>query len=233
MINILVRKFAFVVLACLSWQMLSAQELQPTETESVLNVFVSSMKNVPRQGEVIKFVGKKGKKIFSGITNKEGKFSILIPEGDSYEILYKTFADSVEYNTIDVPKAEGKYTFDVDLKYDPPQVYTLKNVLFETGKSILRPESNRALNDLVEILKLKPKMIIEISGHTDNIGSPETNLKLSLERATAVRNYLIQHGIAPTRLTAKGYGDTQAVETNDTDAGRAQNRRTEVRIISE
>lgn len=222
-----------IMLATLTSEMLSAQELQPTETESVLNVFVSSMKNVPRQGEQIKLVGKKSKKIFSGVTNKEGKFSILIPEGDTYEILYKTFADSVEYNKIDVPKAEGKYTFDVDLKYDPPQVYTLKNVLFETGKSILRPESNRALNDLVEILKLKPKMIIEISGHTDNIGSPEANLKLSLERANAVRNYLIQHGIAPTRLTAKGYGDTQPVETNDTDLGRAQNRRTEVRIISE
>jgi len=82
-------------------------------------------------------------------------------------------------------------------------------------------------------MKLKPALVIEISGHTDSIGSPESNLKLSLNRANSVRNYLINHGIKGDRVTALGSGDTQPVASNDTDDGRQQNRRTEVKIISE
>jgi len=89
------------------------------------------------------------------------------------------------------------------------------------------------LNDLVEVMKLKPAMVIEIGGHTDNTGSKEINLKLSQGRADAVRNYLIQKGIPATRVTAKGYGDTQPVADNSTDEGRTKNRRTEVTVIKE
>ncbi len=226
-------KLKLLLLILLTTKIVSAQDLKPTETDALLNVFVTSMNGVPRQGEQIKFNGTKNKLKFSGITNNEGKFSILIPKGDTYDIQYKTFSDVVEYNTIDVPAEKGRYTLDLDIKYDPPKEYTLKNVLFETGKSILRPESSPALNDLVEIMKLKPKMVIEIDGHTDNVGTPESNMTLSLGRANAVRNYLIQHGIAATRVSAQGFGETQPVETNDTDEGRQQNRRTEVKIISE
>ena len=79
-------------------------------------------------------------------------------------------------------------------------------------------------------------MEIEIAGHTDNIGSEESNMKLSQARAEAVRNYLISKGIKPERITAKGYGDTQPIAYNtnpdgsDNPAGRQQNRRTEARI---
>jgi outer membrane protein OmpA-like peptidoglycan-associated protein len=76
-------------------------------------------------------------------------------------------------------------------------------------------------------------MKIEIAGHTDSDGEDETNIKLSQGRANAVMNYLINKGIASSRLTAKGYGETQPVAGNDTESGKQQNRRTEVRIISE
>ncbi|MEI6124517.1 MAG: OmpA family protein [Bacteroidota bacterium] len=227
------QKLIFLLVAFLISGMARSQDLKPSETQALLNVVVTSMHGVARPGEQIKFVGVKSKKTFSGITNTAGKFSILIPKGDIYDIQYKTFSESVDYSKIEVANETGKITLDLDIQYDPPQVYTLKNVLFETGKSVLRPESNVALNDLVAILKLKPKMIIEISGHTDNVGSAASNLKLSLDRAKAVKDYLILHGIAANRLTAQGYGDIQPVDTNDTDEGRQQNRRTEVRIISE
>jgi OmpA-OmpF porin, OOP family len=212
---------------------LLAQEKTPTETEALLNVVVTSMKDVPRQGEKIRFVGQKSKKTFSGITDKSGKFSILIPKGDTYSIEYKNFSETVEYNKFDAPAESGKITYDLDIKYDPPKTFTLENVFFETGKSVLRPESNNALNDLVEVMKLKPGLVIEISGHTDNVGTPESNLTLSFDRANAVKNYLVQHGITASRVTTRGYGDTQPAATNDTEEGKQKNRRTEVRIIKE
>jgi outer membrane protein OmpA-like peptidoglycan-associated protein len=82
-------------------------------------------------------------------------------------------------------------------------------------------------------MKLKPTLIIEIGGHTDNVGTPESNIKLSQERANAVRNYIINKGIAANRITAKGYGDTMPVADNSTEEGRSKNRRTEVSIIKE
>lgn len=212
---------------------LQAQVITPTETEAVLNVVVTNMKDVPREGEKILFVGEKTQKTFSGITDKDGKFSILIPEGDTYSIEYKTFSDTVEYNKFEAPSEKGKFTYDLDIKYDPPKTVTLENVFFETGKSVLRAESDNALNDLAEIMKLKPGLVIEISGHTDNVGTPESNLQLSLDRANAVKSYLVQHGVAAARVTTKGYGDTQPSATNETEEGRKKNRRTEVKIIKE
>ena len=74
-------------------------------------------------------------------------------------------------------------------------------------------------------------MRIEIAGHTDNVGSAEFNLRLSLDRASAVRAYLVENGIAAKRLVAKGYGSTKPKATNDTEEGRQQNRRTEFAIL--
>ena len=106
-------------------------------------------------------------------------------------------------------------------------------MFFETGFSSLKKESFSALNDLVDALKSKPSLNIEIAGHTDNVGNHEANQKLSADRANVVRDYLIKHGIEPNRVIAKGYGETQPVADNDSPEGRQQNRRTEVRIISE
>ena len=212
---------------------LQAQEKTPTETEALLNVTVTTMKDVPKPGEQINFVGQKTKKVLSGISDRSGKFSLLIPKGDTYSIEYKNFSETVEYNTFEVSSETGKITYDLDIKYDPPKTFTLKNVFFETGKSILRAESDNALNDLVEIMKIKSGLSIEISGHTDNVGNPDDNLKLSTDRANSVKNYLVQHGVAASRITTIGYGDTKPAATNDTEEGRQKNRRTEVRIVKE
>ncbi len=105
-----------------------------------------------------------------------------------------------------------------------------KAIFFETGKATLKPISNASLDAVVAVLQTDPSLYADIEGHTDNVGSEERNLILSQERADAVRTYFISKGIAATRLTATGFGKTQPVATNETAAGRAQNRRTEIRL---
>ncbi len=209
------------------------QVLSPTETEVLVNVTVTDTKNVPRKKDIVIMIGETSKKTFSGVTDSLGKFSILLPKGDVYKIKYRDFTDSIVYSKFEVAATAGKYTSELTIQIEPPKTYTLENVLFDTGLATLKASSDKALNDLVAVMKLKNALVIEIAGHTDNTGTAAVNLKLSQDRADAVRNYLIKKGISAKRVTAKGYGDTQPVADNTTEAGKAKNRRTEVRIIKE
>lgn len=109
----------------------------------------------------------------------------------------------------------------------------LKNIFFEVNKYELNPESQTELDNLVRLLNENPTMEIEISGHTDNVGKPSDNMILSNNRAKAVVNFLISKKINPGRLVAKGFGETKPLADNKTEAGRLQNRRTEMRVISQ
>ena len=123
--------------------------------------------------------------------------------------------------------------FEYKLTIEEPKVFTLNNVFFDSGKSTLKPESSRELDELKEYMSLKMTLHVEIAGHTDNVGNKDANQKFSEDRANTVRNYLIKKGITPERIIAKGYGDAQPVGDNATDAGKQKNRRTEVRILKE
>ncbi|MES2688761.1 MAG: OmpA family protein [Bacteroidota bacterium] len=107
----------------------------------------------------------------------------------------------------------------------------LNNVFFDVDKYALKDESKAELNKLVAFLKNNPKLVIEVSGHTDNTGNKQNNITLSGNRAKSVYQYLIANGIETTRLTHKGYGDAQPVADNKTEAGRKQNRRTEFKVV--
>lgn len=107
----------------------------------------------------------------------------------------------------------------------------LKNIFFETNRFELNPISQTELDKLVILLNENPTLRIEISGHTDNIGKAETNLLLSDNRARSVVEYLVTKKIDPKRLSHKGYGLTKPIADNSTEEGRAQNRRTEMRVI--
>lgn len=107
----------------------------------------------------------------------------------------------------------------------------LKNIFFETNRYELSPASLTELDKLVVLLNENPTLKIEISGHTDNVGKAETNLLLSDNRAKAVVDYLVDKKIDAKRLSAKGYGLTKPVADNATEEGRAQNRRTEMKVI--
>jgi outer membrane protein OmpA-like peptidoglycan-associated protein/tetratricopeptide (TPR) repeat protein len=108
----------------------------------------------------------------------------------------------------------------------------LNNIFFDTNKFNLKDESTAELQKLVDFLNVNPTLKIEISGHTDNVGNDQLNQTLSENRAKAVYQFLIDNKIDPSRLVYKGYGKTQPIATNDTDEGRAKNRRTEFKIIA-
>jgi outer membrane protein OmpA-like peptidoglycan-associated protein len=209
------------------------QDTPQNGNDAKFNFTVTSKSGNPREGEYLMIKSHKTKKVYQANTGTDGKCSVIIPSSDTYSVYYKHLSDTIKYRDIDVPGGDKRMTYSITLKYDPPKVYTLKNVFFERGLSTLRKESFPALNELVDAMKSKKSLVIEIAGHTDNVGKSEANQKLSEDRADAVRDYLVKHGIDPKRVTAKGYGDTQPVASNDTPNGRQQNRRTEVRIISE
>jgi len=107
----------------------------------------------------------------------------------------------------------------------------LNNVFFDVGKYDLRPESYPELDRLIEFMKKNTKVKIALSGHTDNVGSDGDNLSLSQNRINSVKAYLVGHDIADNRMTAKGYGESKPVASNDTEDGRQQNRRVEFTIV--
>ena len=111
-------------------------------------------------------------------------------------------------------------------------VIELNNIFFDFNKATLRTESITELRHMIKFMQEYPKLKVEISGHTDSIGTEEVNRKLSQERAEAVREYLVSHGVHTARITARGYGASKPVAPNETEEGRQRNRRTEFRIIS-
>ncbi len=110
------------------------------------------------------------------------------------------------------------------------QTVRLNNIFFEFDRAELTPDSRAELDRLVAFLRSRPEIRIEVSGHTDNVGADDYNLRLSQQRAQAVVDFLIAARIEPARLSAKGYGKARPVDTNDTDAGRQKNRRVEFTI---
>ncbi len=104
----------------------------------------------------------------------------------------------------------------------------LTGVLFDFNKSTLKPESDAVLKRVGGLMAKDAALRVEIQGHTDNVGTPEYNLTLSQARAASVAAWLVSHGVAANRLTAKGYGLTMPVADNKTDEGRARNRRVEI-----
>ncbi|MBU1368889.1 MAG: OmpA family protein, partial [Bacteroidetes bacterium] len=102
---------------------------------------------------------------------------------------------------------------------------------FETAKFVIKPSSYSKMDDIIQTMEQYPNAKFEIEGHTDNVGSDEANQTLSESRAYAVRQYFVDKGIDTSRLTFKGYGELRPRDTNETAAGRANNRRVEIRFI--
>ncbi len=111
-----------------------------------------------------------------------------------------------------------------------PEPVVLKGVNFENDSAVLKPKAKSILNDVAKSLKKRPDVKVTVAGHTDGRGSAEYNKMLSQRRADSVRKYLISAGVKASALKAKGFGEEQPVTTNDTSAGRAENRRVELRM---
>ncbi len=115
----------------------------------------------------------------------------------------------------------------------PEGRFALEGVSFETGSAQIRPESEKTLNEALEMLRRHPNVRVEIAGHTDNVGSAAGNRRLSQKRAEAIRSWMVGKGLSAKRFTVRGYGSSEPVETNETEAGRARNRRIEFRRLDQ
>jgi outer membrane protein OmpA-like peptidoglycan-associated protein len=227
------KSFVVLLLLMLSLGGVQAQKLVPVIDSALVKVKALDDSDIPQANSRVSFTDKISKRTFTCTTDATGEFSVLLPTGRTYTVKYKAFVDVETDLELNLPKEKNPYMINYTITVAPPRYFTLDNVNFDSGKSSLRVESFKSLNELVDYLKLKPKMVIEIAGHTDNIGNSEVNLKLSQERANTVKSYLLKKGIPASRVKAQGYGDNEPISSNDTPEGRQQNRRTEVRILSE
>jgi len=166
---------------------------------------------------------------------EEGNFLVPLPSGKNYALNvskngYLFYSDHFSFEGI--YERSNPYLKDIPLQpVRPGNKVVLNNIFFEFDKSDLKPESEIELHKILEFLQHNSLLKVQINGHTDNIGTEEYNAALSERRALAVVNWLLNHGIEKSRLQYKGYGLSLPVASNETDEGRALNRRTELQII--
>jgi outer membrane protein OmpA-like peptidoglycan-associated protein len=166
---------------------------------------------------------------------RNGEFLLCLPPGDNYALNVARegyLFYSGNFDLKQVHDACDPQLVNIPLKpIKVGQAVVLKNVFFDSDSYQLKPESQVELDKLVTFLQQNASVSIEIQGHTDNVGTAAYNLDLSSKRAQSVVDYLLTKGVNTSRMTSKGFGLTQPVATNDTEEGRAQNRRTEMRIV--
>ena len=163
-----------------------------------------------------------------------GKYLVTLPSGKNYGIAVKKDGYLFHSENFNLPDNADYQEFNKDValkKIEVGSVIVLRNIFFDFDKATIRPESANELDRLIKLLQDNPTLKIELGSHTDSKGSDEYNMKLSDNRSKSVVDYLITKGIPAGRLVAKGYGETKPIDTNDTDAGRQNNRRTEFKIL--
>lgn len=196
-------------------------------------VSVTDFDDKPIAGAQILFFNTMDNLTIEGVADANGKFTVELPAG-LYNIRLKSIGKTKDYTAIEIPTLKANEIYNdvnIIIQYAEETSFTLSDLHFETAKSVILQDSYKQLDELVDYLKLKPNLKIEIGGHTDSDGSDEQNLKLSQDRAEAVRLYLIKKGIAASRMVAKGYGESKPIAENQTSAGKALNRRTEINIL--
>ena len=164
---------------------------------------------------------------------KTGAYAIVLPVGARYGFRGEAARYYAESTTLDLSSTTVYEERTQDLRLAPLAVGTtvrLNNLFFDTARATLRLESGAELDRLVAFLKSNPAVEVEIGGHTDNEGSEASNRTLSEARARSVVAYLVEHGIAASRVPARGYGEASPAASNDTSEGRQQNRRVELRV---
>ncbi len=174
---------------------------------------------------------------------EKGEFLAVLPSGKTYALTveepgYLFYSDRFAM----VEPASAEKPFELLIRLQPikeeaapttveAKPIVLRNVLFETASADLLAQSTAELDRLKVLLEENATMRIRIQGHTDNVGDESANLSLSTRRAEAVKSYLISNGIDAGRLESKGFGESSPIESNDTDEGRALNRRTEFLVL--
>lgn len=171
-------------------------------------------------------------------TNKSneatGEYLVVLPAGRDYSVSASSQGFFFYSQSFNLPKDTTYAEIVNDIALEPIEKGTkvvINNVFFELGKAELKPISYVELSKGVDLMQKNSSMVIEVGGHTDNLGSDEANMSLSARRAQSVVDYMVLAGIDKSRLIAKGYGETVPIEDNSTKEGRAKNRRTEFVIV--
>lgn len=226
-------------------------EIEPTATHAAMRLFIVNPDTGPLPGIVIKMTAPDGTTYYTEETDSHGYGEVLVPIGQRYEMQYLSLGRQATSATV-VVEPERNQNIRLTMRYrqrrEPPtaappptptpmptqgepepepQAFVLDGILFEPAHATIQAESHGRLDRVVEYMTHRTSTRIRISGHTDNVGNPRSNQRLSEERAENVRQYLIAGGIDEGRVEAVGYGDQHPVASNDTDEGRQQNRRIE------
>jgi outer membrane protein OmpA-like peptidoglycan-associated protein len=164
-----------------------------------------------------------------------GDYSIVLPKGYNYGFIAEANGYYAINENIDLTNLNAYQEVERNILMAPLNigaVIRLNNIFFEFGKASLKSESFPELDRVVKLLVANPTIVLEIAGHTDNVGSDESNQKLSSDRAKAVLDYLLSKGVKKGVLSSVGYGKTMPVATNDMEEDRQLNRRVEFKILS-
>lgn len=212
--------------------------LRPLPVSYVKANVVDAETNKPLVAEIeLQDLSKNGKNL-SFSSDEDGSLLVCIPSGKSYgfnvsKLGYAFYSQNFQ---LDTTKYTEPFMLEIKLqklnasdKIDRKPV-VLNNIFFDSGASTLHEESNFELEKLFQLLNQSPSLKIQINGHTDNVGSASDNLSLSTNRAKSVYDFLIKKGIAASRLSYKGYGETKPLVQNTDDISRQSNRRTEFEI---
>ena len=211
-------------------------EIEATDTETAMRLFVINRDSGPIPGIVIKMTAPDGTAYYTGETDSLGYAEVLVPIGQRYEMEYLSLGRQNTTAAVEV-RSEPNQDLRLTMRYrrwrpPPPEPeaapgLVIDGILFDSGRATIQQESFPRLDRVVEYMTHRPTVRIRVSGHTDNEGNARRNQRLSEARARAVRAYLISHHIDGGRVEAVGYGDERPVASNDTEEGRRRNRRIE------
>ena len=209
---------------------------EPEPEEFILvkgNVFDAETKEP--LSAIVEVIDARTSKLVAIVRSDEGTGAFKIPMADFGRYTLEVRKEGYLYSSEEliIPSSTTRQVIEKTVYLDKirvNQAIILKNIFFDTGKSTLKPASMTEIDRVYRLMSDNPTMEIEISGHTDNVGSEVSNKKLSLARANVVVQELVKRGISPSRMTSAGYGFDKPIAPNTTADGRAQNRRTEFKV---
>jgi flagellar motor protein MotB len=210
-------------------------EIRPQPMRTIRIVVSDAVSKLPVRAQIKASGLADGSLLFEGQSRgQDGQALFSLPQHAEFSLFvgkegYLFFSENYSF-----PGDTGGDLLDLYVKLQPVEVQQpllLHNVNFEFNSARLLDTSLPALRNLLVFLRQNPELVVEIGGHTDSIGSSAFNQRLSLQRALAVKSWLVEQGISENRISAVGYGATRPLSPNTTEEGRALNRRTEMRIV--
>lgn len=217
------------------FQVTIPDDMRPAPTVIVAGTVTNAATRAPLTAWVLVEDIQSGELIASFRSNEAtGRYLVVLPTGRDYSVAATSSGFFFRSERFTVPDSARFTEIARDIQLSPLVRGTrvvLNNVFFETGSATLSAESRTELRKVLELMTSNPTIVIEVGGHTDNVGAEAANMRLSHNRAMAVREYLVQAGVPGSRVQAKGYGQTSPVAPNDTPEGRQANRRTELIIV--